>query len=58
MTDNEYKRIADTISRHHSFYVDIIANKEYYGGRKIIHLTWLRLMGLMETWDIGIGNNK
>lgn len=51
MTDKEYKRIADKVSRHHDFYANAIAGEEYEG-RKIIHIMWLRVMGLMETWDI------
>lgn len=51
MGDKEYKRIADQVSKHHDFYVNVIISEEYEG-RKIIHIMWLRVMGLMETWDI------
>jgi len=51
MTDKEYKEVAVMVSGYLDFYANAIAGEEYEG-RKIIHIMWLRVMGLMETWDI------
>ena len=51
LDDKGYKQIINLVTKHQSFYIGIITKKEHEG-MKIVHNTWLRLMGLLETWDI------
>lgn len=50
-SDIHYREIADKVALYNDFYMSVISSMEYKG-RKIIHATWLCVMGLIETWDI------
>jgi len=50
MTDKEYRQVVNETLRSHEFYVATVLY--YRSDMATKNLTWLRLMGLMETWDM------
>jgi len=50
MTDKQYKRIMKTTTESYEYNIELV--KHYHDTGRIKRLMWLRLMGLIETWDM------
>jgi len=50
MTDNEYRNVVIQTIRSREYYIATI--KFYRPDHDSKRLAWLKLMGLMETWDV------
>lgn len=51
MTDKEYRELVEQdISRIHEYYAQLV--KYYHVDAYPKELTWLQIMGLIETWDV------
>lgn len=52
VNDKHYRELVDHTSLHYNFYINVVRpnlNTDYQ------QLLWLRLLGLVETWDMRYG---